>query len=55
MPIAWHSVCLVPAYTSRQQISLAKKKDLLSLLSARIIPPDYESFYASLPSAAISK
>ena len=29
-------------------------KDLLSLLSARIIPPDYESFYASLPSAAVA-
>jgi len=52
VPIAWQSVCLVPAYISRQHIPLAKKKDLLSLLSARIIPPDYESFYASLPSAA---
>ena len=54
MPIAWQSVCLVPAYTSCQQISLAKKKDLLSLLSARIISPDYDSFYASLPSAAVA-
>jgi len=26
----------------------------LSLLSARIILPDYESFYASLPSATVS-
>ena len=28
VPIAWQSVCLVPAYTSRQQNSLAQKKDL---------------------------
>ena len=51
-PVAWQCVCLVPAYTARQSISLAKKKDLLSLLSTRIIPPDYEQFYTNLPASA---
>ncbi|CAC5366360.1 unnamed protein product [Mytilus coruscus] len=37
-------------YTSRQQISAAKKKDLVSLCKKGIIPSEYHDFYKSLPS-----
>jgi hypothetical protein len=40
---------LTRTYTSRQQISAAKKKDLVSLCRSGIIPSEYQDYYKSLP------
>jgi hypothetical protein len=41
---------LTRKYTSRQQISAAKKKDLVS--RSGIIPSEYHDYYKSLPSSS---
>jgi hypothetical protein len=43
------------AYRSRLPISAAKKKDLMKLLTDRIIPPEYEEWYRSLPVSDTSR
>lgn len=37
------------AYKARLPIASAKKKDLMKLVNSRVIPPDYSSWYLSLP------
>ena len=39
-------------YKAKQTISLAKKKDLLSLCKTRVIPMEYHDFYKGLPANA---
>jgi len=39
-------------YKAKQAISLAKKKDLLSLCKSRVIPVEYHYFYKGLPANA---
>ena len=43
---------LTRKYTSRQKISAAKKKDLVSLCRSGIIPSEYHDYYKSLPSSS---
>jgi hypothetical protein len=43
---------LTRKYTSKQQISAAKKKDLVSLCRSGIIPSEYHDYYKSLPSSS---
>ena len=43
---------LTRKYTSRQTISAAKKKDLVSLCRSGIIPSEYHDYYKSLPSSS---
>jgi len=38
---------------AKQAISLAKKKDLLSLCKSRVIPVEYHDFYKGLPANAM--
>ena len=49
-PVSWQLIILSSAYSSRQSISVAKKKDLLHLLKSRVISEDYARFYHKLPS-----
>jgi hypothetical protein len=43
---------LTRKYTSRQKISAAKAKDLVSLCRSGIIPSVYHDYYKSLPSSS---
>ena len=43
---------LTRKYTSRQQISAAKNKDLVSLCRSGIIQSEYHDYYKSLPSSS---
>ena len=42
-------------YTSKLPISIAKKKDLVSLCEREIIPQEFHSYYASLPESKTEK
>ena len=43
---------LTRKYTARQQISAAKKKDLVNLCKSGVIPSEYHEFYKLLPSSS---
>ena len=48
--VSWQLISLSSAYSSRQLISVAKKKYLLNLLKSRVILENYVQFDHTLPS-----
>jgi hypothetical protein len=46
------AMILQPAYKSRLPIAMAKRNDLMRLVKSRVIPPDYATWYNSLPASA---
>ncbi|KAG8245569.1 hypothetical protein J6590_103444, partial [Homalodisca vitripennis] len=54
-PLVWEQQLLSPKYTEPIPVSSAKKKDLMYLLKAGVIPEAYTHFVTEIPSSGLAR